>query len=625
MSYKGLSDYIKRLDQEGELIRVDEFVSPELEISEITDRITKSNGKALLFANNGTKFPVLINAFGSQKRMALAIGRKDLNDAGNEIESLFNIMTSSGSKNLISKIKGLPQLLKLSKLLPHKRRGKGRCQQVVMKVPDLDIFPVLKCWPFDGGKFITLPAVHTYHPDTGRTNVGMYRMQLLDKTTTGMHWHRHKTGSNHFQAWKKRGLLMPVAVTLGGDPVFTYAATAPLPENIDEYILAGFLRKKRVEKVKCLTQNIWVPADADIVIEGYVDPSEKLVWEGPFGDHTGVYSLADWYPAFHVTAITHARDAVYPATIVGVPPQEDAWIGEATERIFLSPIKLTLAPEVVDLHMPVAGVAHNLVIVKINKTYPGQGMKVLSTLFGAGQMMFSKFIVVVSDNTDLRDYPGIIAQIQKNCNLNRDLMVLRGPLDVLDHSSDNFSLGGKMGIDATVKTEGELNNEPVYEMVQSNELEKTGDKIKERFPASIADFAVPCHGIIAITLAKNAPPISESILCESFNMSGTTIAILLEKGTPLNESDIIVWQVTGNTDPLRDVIIKDNLVIIDATFKITGKKGFQRKWPNVVTSAKQTIEEIDRRWSSLTDLGPIESPSSRISGMTRGNSAEIIL
>jgi len=291
MSYKGLSDYIKRLDQEGELIRVDEFVSPELEISEITDRITKSNGKALLFANNGTKFPVLINAFGSQKRMALAIGRKDLNDAGNEIESLFNIMTSSGSKNLISKIKGLPQLLKLSKLLPYKRRGKGRCQQVVMKVPDLDIFPVLKCWPFDGGKFITLPAVHTYHPDTGRTNVGMYRMQLLDKTTTGMHWHRHKTGSNHFQAWKKRGLLMPVAVTLGGDPVFTYAATAPLPENIDEYILAGFLRKKRVEKVKCLTQNIWVPADADIVIEGYVDPSEKLVWEGPFGDHSRLETI----------------------------------------------------------------------------------------------------------------------------------------------------------------------------------------------------------------------------------------------------------------------------------------------------------------------------------------------
>ena len=246
--------------------------------------------------------------------------------------------------------------------------------------------------------------VHTSHPETGSTNVGMYRMQILDKNTTAMHWQRHKTGANHFEAWKTTGKKMPVSVALGGDPVYTYAATAPLPENINEYILAGFLRKKKVKMVRCITNDLFVPEDADIILEGFVDPAEDLVWEGPFGDHTGFYSLADWYPKFHITCITHSNKAVYPATIVGIPPQEDAWIARATERLFLSPVRMTLQPEIEDFHMPDAGIAHNLVIVKIKKSYPGQGMKVINSLSGAGQMMFTKYMIVVSGNIDIRNY-----------------------------------------------------------------------------------------------------------------------------------------------------------------------------------------------------------------------------
>jgi len=622
MAYRGLIDFINCLDQNEELLRIDSFVNPELEIPEVTDRITKSSGKALLFQNNGTSFPLLINAFGSQKRMALALGRKNLDEAGEEIEVLFNTMTAPGPRSFLAKIGSLPRLISYSKLLPRKRSGKGRCQQVIVKEPDLSIFPVLKCWPYDGGRFITLPAVHTFHPETGRTNVGMYRMQIFDNRTTGMHWHRHKTGANHFEAWKKTGRMMPVAVTLGGDPVFTYAATAPLPENIDEYILAGFLRKKRVDKVKCLTQDIWVPADADIVIEGYVDPSEKLRWEGPFGDHTGVYSLADWYPAFHVTAITHARDAVYPATIVGVPPQEDAWIGEATERIFLSPIKLTLAPEVVDLHMPVAGVAHNLVIVKINKSYPGQGMKVLSTLFGAGQMMFSKFIVVVSGDTDIRDYSAVMAQIERNCRIGGDLMLLKGPLDVLDHSSDTYSFGGKMGIDATEKMAEEQQPGFVSVFSSSTDLEKGGAELMLRFPQTFKEFSVPRNGILLLIVSQNATSAQENLMSVAKGW-GVTIIVFLEEGTPYKDADMILWQITGNTDPQRDITVDGSVLIIDASIKYPASKGFKRKWPNVVVSSKNTIEEIDRRWASITGQNFIESPSVKLSAMVRGDSAQV--
>ena len=400
MAYSGLSSYIRKLEEEGELHRIKSFVNPVLEITDIADRVFKAGGKALLFENTGTRFPLLINAFGSGKLISLALSQTDISSAAAEIEKIPGLLTRKHA-SLLNKISALPKLLELSKFLPATSRKKGKCQQIVINDPDLSIFPVLKCWPHDGGRFFTLPMVHTSDPETGATNVGMYRIQILNASTAAMHWHRHKTGAKHFEAWKKKKCRMPVTVTLGGDPVYAYSATAPLPENINEYILAGFLRKKKVRLVKCLTNDLYIPEDADIVIEGYVDPDEGLVVEGPFGDHTGFYSLEDYYPRFHVKCITYSENAVYPATIVGIPPQEDAFLAEATEKIFLAPVKLALQPEIEDFHMPDAGTAHNLLIVKISKSYPGQGLKVVSSLMGTGQMMFAKYVFVVSGTVNI--------------------------------------------------------------------------------------------------------------------------------------------------------------------------------------------------------------------------------
>src|SRR5665647_106058 len=398
MVYKNLQEFIDVLEKENELLRIKEYVNPHLEIAEITDRISKSKdgGKALLFENTGYEFPVLMNAYGSQKRMCLALGVHDLNDVARDIENLFHLL-SSPKENIIDKLKLLPKLGQFANWMPKVINGRGACQQVIMEDPDITKLPVITCWPKDGGPFVTLPIIHTKDPNNHTRNVGMYRMQVFGPKLTGMHWHRHKVSAKHFNEYKKLGKIMPVAVALGGDPVYAYSATAPLPENVDEYMLAGFLRKKKVELVKCISQpDIEVPADADFIIVGYVDPNDELIWEGPFGDHTGYYSLPDWYPRFHITAITHKKNPVYPATIVGIPPQEDAWLGKATERIFLAPIKMTMVPEIIDMEMPVEGVFHNLVITQIKKEYAGQGQKVMNAMWGAGQMMFNKILVLTA-------------------------------------------------------------------------------------------------------------------------------------------------------------------------------------------------------------------------------------
>lgn len=456
MAYNGMKEFAALLEREGELVRCTARVDPVLEITEIADRFSKQpgGGKALLFEDTGSPFPLLINALGSERRMALALGRPSLEEIGEEINTIFRGLVSSKT-GWWDKLSLLPLLGEMASWMPKKVKGRGRCQEVVMDPPDLGLLPVLQCWPADGGRFITLPAVHTLDPDTGAPNTGMYRMQLFGGTLTGMHWHRHKTGANHYEKYKSLGRRMPVTVTLGGDPSYVYAATAPMPENMDEYLLAGFLRKKQVRLVQCLTNALWVPCDVDFVIEGYVDPGEELIWEGPFGDHTGFYSLADYYPRFHVTCITHRRDAVYPATIVGVPPMEDAWIGKATERIFTTPIRLTMIPELVDMDLPFAGVAHNLSVVKINKSYPGQAVKVMHALWGAGQMMFNKILVVADSDADVHDYQVMAQLFARWFDPEYSLHFSRGPLDVLDHSSQLFAYGSKVGIDLTAPLPGE--------------------------------------------------------------------------------------------------------------------------------------------------------------------------
>src|SRR6187455_2980151 len=457
MAYRNQQHFIDTLEKEGELLRIKTFVDPKLEMAEITDRMSKQpgGGKALLFENTGYDFPVLMNAYGSERRMCLALGVQHLDDVAKEIESLFKLL-SAPKEGILDKLKMLPKLSQFASWMPTVKSGKGECQEVVMKNPDITKLPVMKCWPEDGGDFLTLPVINTKDPNTGIRNVGLYRMQVFAPTLTGMHWHKHKVSAKHFNEYKKLNKRMPVAVALGGDPVYAYSATAPLPENVDEYMLAGFLRKKKVELVKCITNDMEVPQDADIIIEGYIDPEEEYILEGPFGDHTGYYSLADYYPRYHITCITHRKDAVYPATIVGIPPQEDAWLGKATERIFLMPIKMTMVPEIVDMVLPVVGVFHNLVIVKIKKDYPGQAIKVMHSLWGAGQMMFTKMMVVVDGDVNIHNQEEVARYVSENFDPSMDVMLTQGPVDVLDHSCSVMAFGGKIGIDGTRKLPEEV-------------------------------------------------------------------------------------------------------------------------------------------------------------------------
>jgi len=452
MAYSDLRDFISRLERAGELVRVRESVSRDLEITEIADRAMKSGGPALLFENvDGLGVPVLINAYGSYRRMSMALGVESLDEVGVRVESLIK-MEAPGT--FLEKLMTLPKLAQLASAFP-KTVKSARCQEVVLTGDDasLDLLPVLKCWPDDGGRFITLPMVFTKSLETGKRNVGMYRMQVYDRHTTGMHWHVHKVGARHYAEYEKQGERMEVAVALGGDPAITYAATAPLPEDFDEMIFAGFLRQAPVEMVRCKTVDMEVPADAEFVLEGYVDPGERRV-EGPFGDHTGYYSPADDYPVFHLTCLTHRKGPIYPATIVGKPPMEDCFIGKATERIFLPLIKTQL-PEIVDMNLPVEGIFHNLAFVSIRKRYPMQARKVISALWGLGQMMLTKIIVVFDEDVDVQDLSEVLWRLGSNIDPRRDITFSDGPVDVLDHAAPQPLFGSKMGIDATRKMAGE--------------------------------------------------------------------------------------------------------------------------------------------------------------------------
>lgn len=457
MAYTDLRDFIARLEREGELVRIKHPISADLEITEIADRTVKNGGPALLFENVvGSSVPVLINHYGSMRRMAMALGVDSLDDIGAEIESL---MHSEAPGTFLGKLMMLPRLAKLASAFP-KTVTSAPCQEVV-NVGDkasLDFLPILKCWPADGGPFITLPMVFTKDPETGHRNVGMYRMHVYDSRTTGMHWHVHKVGARHYAEYERRNQRMEVAVALGGDPAITYAATAPLPEDFDEMIFAGFLRKSPVEMVQCKTIDMLVPARSEIVLEGYVDPHESRT-EGPFGDHTGYYSPADDYPVFHLTCVTHRKDPIYPATIVGKPPMEDCYLGKATERIFLPLIKSQL-PEMVDMNLPVEGIFHNLAFVSIKKRYPMQARKVVHALWGLGQMMLTKIIVVFDEEVDIQNMSEVLWRLGSNIDPQRDIFFSEGPVDVLDHASPRSLYGSKMGIDATRKIEGEEHFRP---------------------------------------------------------------------------------------------------------------------------------------------------------------------
>lgn len=457
MTIDTLEEFIDRLDKAGELVRVKQPVSVNLELCEIADRVMKQpgGGKALLFERpvlmNGanSEFPVGINLFGSMRRIGMALDAERLDDIGARITELLEMKVPEG---FVAKLALLPRLLEVGKFPPRTKGSGAASQEVVWRGDEVDLnkLPLMKCWPGDGGAYITLPMVITRDPKRGIRNVGMYRIMLTGKNTLAMHWQRHKVGAAHWREMAERHETMPVCIALGGDPPSMYSASAPLPPTVDEFLFAGFLRREPVSLTKALTCDLEVPSEADFVLEGYIDPAEPLVTEGPFGDHTGFYSLADLYPQVHVTAVTMRKKPIFPATIVGRPPMEDYYLGHATERIFLPLLKLTI-PEIVDYHMPAEGIFHNLVFVSIKKEYPGQAYKVMNALWGQGLMSLAKVLVIVDHWVNVRDAQEAWWVALNNLDPQRDARFTMGPVDVLDHSSRTFTFGSKMGLDATRK------------------------------------------------------------------------------------------------------------------------------------------------------------------------------
>lgn len=560
MAYKDLQHFIEALHAKGELKFIDAKVSSELEITEITDRISKKHGPALLFRNvEGSDYPVLMNAMGRYDRMSMGLGADKLDDIGDEISKYLDIGNYLSIKKLI---RCIPRMLRLLNIFPRKSKFRGECQQVIEREVDLDTLPVLKCWPEDAGRFITLPLVFTKDLKSKQQNVGMYRLQILDKTSTGMHWHKHKDGSEIYKAYKDNRQRMPVSVALGCDPAITYAATAPLPKMIDEMMLAGWLRKSRVKMVKCITNDIYVPSNAEIVLEGYVDPMEELVLEGPFGDHTGYYSLADYYPKFHVTCITHKKNAVYPATVVGKPPMEDCYMAKATERIFLPVLKLQM-PELVDLNLPLEGVFHNCAIVSIRNRYPGCARKIMNSIWGMGQMMYTKLIVVVDETVNVQRLAEVRDAVLKNVNGLDSLFLSEGPLDALDHSSNMAMFGSRLGIDVTSS-----NNKPVSVAAETYKI---------------------------IPVRKEKPGQGRDMLEEALKKSQHKFIIAVDDNVAVEDLSTVMWKVFNNIDAKRDLVLWENRIGIDATKKWK-EEGLTREWPNDIVMADSVKQLVDERW-----------------------------
>ena len=603
-----LREYITKLESAGELIRIGTSVSSLYEIAELTDRQAKSpnGGKALLFEKTDKGFPVLTNMMGSERRISMALGIDKPEDITVRIESLLKQVTTP-KDSIGDQLKMLPLLGEVARWFPKKLKRKGECQQVILRGEEasLDIIPILKSWGCDGGRFVTLPMVNTLDPQTGIRNVGMYRMQVFDSHTTGMHWHRHKTGARHYDGYKAAGKLMPVSVAIGGDPAYTYAATAPMPDNMDEYLLAGFLRKKPVKLVKCITNDIYVPDDCDFVIEGYVDPSEPLVVEGDFGDHTGFYSLTDLYPRFHVTAITHRKDAVYPATVVGVPPQEDAYISIATERIFLAPIRLVMQPEIVDMTMPAAGTSHNIAIISMGSRYKGQATKVTQGMWSAGQMMFNKYLVLTPATTDVRNSEQI-ASLLRNCDPQQSVIRGEGIYDVLDHATATCGYGGKLALNLTevVSTERKA-------AVAENITLPEGITLRTEFVEKWSTL---------LLFADNCAEVDLEAIARQSGIDCNFIALFDTRAEEFSAEELL-WIAAANTDPNRDLALVENRLTIDARAKVPGVANNPARFPNVVTSTEDVIELVDSRWEEYGIGEIIPSPSRKYCKLLLSNKA----
>lgn len=610
MAFPDLQSFIELLEQRGELLRVAAPVSPDLEITEIADRMVKKGGPAVLFENVvGSEYPVVIGLMGTRERTALSLGVQDLDDLATKVRALIDLKGSGGMMGMLGNLPKLRDAMNL----PPKRVKTAPVQEVVWRGDEVDLskIPVLKCWPLDGGPFVTLPLVITRDPDTGERNMGMYRMQVMSKNTTGMHWQRHKTGTKHLEKAKAKGERLEVAVAIGGDPALIYAATAPLPPipGLDEFALAGYLRGQRYPVVKGLTVDLEVPANAEFILEGYVDPQEDWVVEGPFGDHTGFYTLPDLYPLFHVTAVTMRQHPVYPATIVGRPPMEDAYLIEASERLFLPAAQMIL-PEIVDYSMPPAGVAHNLVVVSIKKSYPGQAYKVANGLFGLGQMMFAKVIVVVDEGVKVGDLDAVWREVSAKAVPERDTLTTRGPIDVLDHSSRGWGYGGKLIIDATTKRPEEVGSP------KSSREGQTDDTALDVFfpvvfaPTPLRGGELPTfegilaqrqtpdgYWIVALdkTRAGQARELAQAFAAHPA-ADGVRHLLICDEQTDVNDLNDVWWTILNNIDPERDVwTVSDGLLAWDGARKLP-EEGFVRPWPPKIVMDKAVRERVDALW-----------------------------
>ncbi|MBI5441208.1 MAG: menaquinone biosynthesis decarboxylase [Deltaproteobacteria bacterium] len=595
--YPSLREFIAALEREGELLRVTEPVSPRLELAAVADLAMKrpGGGKALLFEKvEGAGMPVLVNAFGSRRRMALALGVRDVEEIPARLEALLKTPPPAGLREAA---RLLPTLLDLRAVLPRRRRGPAPCQEVVRRgeAVDLSFLPALTCWPDDGGPFITFPCVVTKDPATGRQNVGMYRLQVFDRRTTGMHWHVHKDGSSAHLAHERAGQRMEVAAVIGTDPAVTYCATAPLPAGVDELMLAGFLRRKPVDLVRCVDVDLWVPATAEIVLEGYVEPGESRV-EGPFGDHTGVYSPAEPYPVFHVTAVTHRRNPIYFSTVVGIPPMEDAWLGWATERIFL-PLLKTQWPEIEDVCLPPEGVFHNLCLVSLRKSYPMQARRLFHGFWGAGQMSFTKVIATLDPDVDVRNPRGAAKALLDRVRIPEDLTFCEGVLDALDHAGAQALWGGKLGIDATKKLAGEPGEAEPFPAAgrRTGEAEVLG-ALEGRFPGLRAcRIPLPEARLVLalLVLEKTQPGEGRELARAAVEDAGVDVAVAVE-GTEADPLPLLAWRALSSIEPVRDVQVVGRALAVDATRKGPGE-GHSRAWPEEVAHP----EEVRRRAEAI--------------------------
>lgn len=601
--YRNLQEFIHALQQAGELLKIKAPVSTYLEVTQITDLASKSpgGGKALLFENViESDFPVLTNAFGSDRRVCMALGVPSLDALA---ERLQKFVQMEPPKSFGDAFRLLPMGLDVLNAIPRKLKT-APCQEVVYRgdAVDLTRLPVLTCWPQDGGPFITLPVVITRSPVTGRRNAGMYRLQVFDGNTTGMHWHIHKDGSHYYQEYRKTAKRMPVAVAIGTDPATTYAATAPLPRGVDEIMLAGFIRRKPVPMVRCLTVDLEVPAEAEFVLEGYVDPDD-LRLEGPFGDHTGYYSLVDEYPVFHVTALTHRKNPVYPATIVGRPPMEDCYLAKASERIFL-PLLKTILPEISDFWMPWEGVFHNATVIAINKEYPGHARRVMSAIWSQGQMSFCKVAILVDSDMDLSRPREVFKTIMNELDLEADLYITEGVLDVLDHSAPEALFGGKLGVDATRRLAGEKDRtEPsaLLSVPEAAILERATKEISDHLVAFYAPTLQVRNRLLLLNLRKDGKVTGRKLVNKLLNhsdLAAFSIFMLYDGNIDLKDGSLLLWKAFNNVDPKRDISKKSGRVVIDAT-----KKGREddhhRPWPDDIVMDQDIVERVKKRAKEL--------------------------